>query len=76
MLFRLDTFVQIFSRLIVGILRHQFTHHGQLQQIFFEGVDARFGDEQCMKVFGQALPVSGEVFGVTGLCQALEQRLH
>ena len=67
---------QAFCRVITGILRHQFAHHGQLQQGLLEGVDAGFGGEQGMEVFGQALPVGGEFGGVAGLGQAVEQRLY
>ncbi|MNR15240.1 hypothetical protein D3C85_1317620 [compost metagenome] len=41
-----------------------------------EGVDAGFGGEQGVEVLGQALPAGGEVVGVAGLGQAVEQRLH
>ncbi|MNY82129.1 hypothetical protein D3C86_2240590 [compost metagenome] len=35
----------ITGRLIAGILRYQFAHHGQFQQGLLEGVDAGFGGE-------------------------------
>ncbi|MCD1609929.1 hypothetical protein K7H17_18935 [Pseudomonas kunmingensis] len=41
-----------------------------------EGVDAGFGGEQGVEVLGQALPAGGEVLGIGGLSQAVEQRLY
>ncbi|MNZ77684.1 hypothetical protein D3C78_962370 [compost metagenome] len=58
------------------LLRHQLAHHRQLQQVLLEGVDAGFAVEQAVEVLGQALPAGGEVVGVAGLGQAVEQRLH
>jgi len=60
--------------LIIGVLRHQLAHHGQLQQGLFEGVDAGFGCEQGVEVLGQALPAGGKVSGIGGLSQAAERK--
>ncbi|MNR40701.1 hypothetical protein D3C85_1590170 [compost metagenome] len=63
---------QLTRRLITWILRYQFAHHAQLQQGLFKGVDAGFGGEQGVEVFGQALPVGSEVGRVAGKGQAVE----
>ncbi|MNP62316.1 hypothetical protein D3C76_1575830 [compost metagenome] len=71
-LFLSNPLKQLTGRLIADVLRHQFAHHGQLQQGLFEGVDAGFGGEQGVEVFGQALPVGSEVGRVAGKGQAVE----
>ncbi|MDT4853400.1 hypothetical protein FQZ97_876650 [compost metagenome] len=72
----LDALEQFTCRFIIRILRYQLAHHGQLQQGLLEGVDAGFGGEQGMEVFGQALPALRKVLGIAGLGQAVQQCLH
>jgi hypothetical protein len=54
-------------------LRHQLAHDGELEDGLLEGVEAGFGGEQGVEVFGEALPVGGEVGGVGALGERAEQ---
>ena len=53
------------SRLILGVLRNELAHHGQLKDSLFELVDALFGGEEGVEMLGDALPAAIEL-GVVG----------
>ena len=45
---------------VVGVLGDEFAHDGELKDGLFELVDAVFGGEQGVEVFGNALPRSSK----------------
>ncbi len=43
---------QFAGRFVVGVLRHQLAHDRELEDGLLEGVEAGFGGEQGVEVFG------------------------
>ena len=72
-LFPRNPLEQFARRFVVRVLRHQLAHDGELEDGLLEGVEAGFGGEQGVEVFGEALPVGGEFGGVGALGERAEQ---
>ena len=69
-------FEEFGGRSVVRVLRDEFAHNGELQDGLFELVDAPFGGEEGIEVFGDSCPGDGEAIALAGRGQCVEQGLH